>query len=126
MGCLHGGFIGSLQGLLLLNKLPHNKQSLYTSFKGSLAGLALLWVLFIFVLLGLINTSILASFDDENDIFMISLFFLSATVSSLIQGLIQHRISRRRNSELFKWCLYSIVSGNLGLVFFYFSLWFFF
>lgn len=124
-GCLHGGFIGSLQGLFLLKKIPQNKQALYTGFKGSLAGLTLFGVLANFVLFSLVNIPIFAYFDDSNNMFMVSLFFLSTTVSSLIQGLIQHRIARRRSSELFRWCFYSIFSGNLGLVFFYFSLLFF-
>lgn len=114
VGCLHGGLIGSFQGLLLLNKLPQNEQALHTAYKGSVAGLAVFGVFFNCILLLL--TPILSMEGIDILKFVLSLVFLSATVSGLVQGLIQHRIVGRRYHEIFQWCSFSIISSYLGLV----------
>lgn len=121
IGCLHGGLIGSLQGLLLLNKIPQNKQALHTAYKGSLVGLALFGILFNCTPLILVLLQRLSYLHDPEtpqfvSSLILSFIFLSATISGLVQGLIQHRIARKRNSEIFRWCFFSIISCNLGLV----------
>lgn len=123
-GLLHGGYIGSIQGLLLLNKIPRNKQALYVSYKGSLLGLGFYGILSNCILIIL---TILTALDVNVTYFpriLWCLFFLSAITSSFTQGLIQHRIARRRHSEIFRWCLFSIIGGNLGLVLIFVT-WFF-
>lgn len=114
IGCLHGGLIGSFQGLLLLNKLPQNEKALHAAYKGSVAGLALFGVFFNCILLLLTLISSMEGVDILK--FILSLVFLSATISGLFQGLIQHRIARRRYHEIFRWCSFSIISSYLGLV----------
>ncbi|MBE9100704.1 hypothetical protein [Vacuolonema iberomarrocanum] len=125
VGCLHGGLIGGVQGLLILRKIPQNKQALYTACKGSFVNLALFGILFNLVVFAPANIQIFAFLSDGTIRTGLFLIFLSATVSGLVQGLVQYRTLKRRNSELFPWCFYSIVSGNLALFLLLFKLWFF-
>lgn len=113
-GCLHGGFIGITQGLLLLNKIPRGNQALDVSYIGSLLGQVLYGIFFGFA----ISIDVIFSLGTSESFagLIWYLLLLSATISGLAQGLTQHRMARRGNSELFRWCLFSTISSSLSFV----------
>ena len=113
-GCLHGGFIGIIQGLLLLNKIPRSNQALDVSYIGSLLAQVLYGILFGVA----VSVDIIFSLGTSESFsgLIWYLLLLSGAISVLAQGLTQHRMVRKGNSELFRWCLFSTISGSLGVV----------